>query len=182
VSLVAAPDELVGHPRANAEVSVRALDPVEGADADAWQQVEDLQVANREQGHSEEDHRAYVRQRQADRRTRFVAGDGAWFVAELPDGTVAASCGVIVTDGRGRFQTVDTAQAHRRRGIASRLVHDAGHEAVARFGARQLVIVADAAYHALALYESLGFVRREQITGMCWWPGAPNAAHHPDRG
>jgi ribosomal protein S18 acetylase RimI-like enzyme len=76
----------------------------------------------------------------------------------------------MVTEGRGRYQAVETALAHRRRGIASRLVADVARHAAENYGAEQLVIVADVAYHALALYESLGFERREHVFGVCRWP------------
>lgn len=181
VALIAEPEELVGHPRANEDVEVRALDPAPGADAELWRQVVELQVATREPGHEEEFHRRFVEARMAGRRQRFVAGDGAWYVA-LDGGQVVASCGVIVTAGRGRYQAVDTAESHRRRGIASRLVADAGRDAIARFGAERLVILAEADYHALPLYESLGFVPRERLVGACWWPGAPGADRHPSFG
>jgi ribosomal protein S18 acetylase RimI-like enzyme len=177
VALVAEPDELVDHPRANRDVSVRALD-IDG-DEELWAAVVELQVDSREEGHSEASYRRFVTARMEDRRVRFREGDGAWFVAQLPSGEVAASCGVVVTQGRGRYQAVDTAIAHRRLGIARRLVSEAGHVAVARFGARQLVIGADAEYHALALYESLGFTVRERCLALCWWPGAPGADAHP---
>jgi hypothetical protein len=61
-------------------------------------------------------------------------------------------------------------------------VHDAGRVAIEQFDAQHLVIVADADYHAKALYESLGFVERERQLAVCWWPGAPNAAAHPSWG
>jgi hypothetical protein len=32
------------------------------------------------------------------------------------------------------------------------------------------VIAADVGYHALGLYESLGFERREHVAGVCLWP------------
>ncbi|MCW2955485.1 MAG: GCN5-related N-acetyltransferase [Thermoleophilia bacterium] len=181
VALVAAPDELLAHARASDEVQIRRLDPAPGADEALWVAAEQLQVDNREPGHTETDHRAFVQARQADRRQLFRAGRGGWFVAVTPDGDVAAACGIVVTDGRARYQSVDTAEAFRRRGIASRLVHDVGVAAVRDFRADRLVIVADANYHALALYESLGFVSLERTVSACWWPGAPRAAQHPTR-
>jgi hypothetical protein len=73
----------------------------------------------------------------------FVRGAGAWYVAIDPaSGDLAASCGVVVTEERGRFQLVDTALAFRRRGICSRLVVEAAQRS-AHHGAKRLVIVAD---------------------------------------
>jgi ribosomal protein S18 acetylase RimI-like enzyme len=82
----------------------------------------------------------------------------------------SVSCGAVVTAGRGRFQAVDTALAHRPRGIASRLVVEAARRASEDDGAKRLVIVADADYHALELDESLGFTRAEHVFGVRLWP------------
>ncbi len=180
VALVAEPHELHAHARANADVRVRALDP--HADEALWDAVVDLQVAAREEGHTEAEYRRFAQSRMEDRLVRFRQGDGAWLVAQLESGEVVGSCGVVVTQGRARFQAVDTVPEHRRRGIATRIVHDAGKLAIDRFAAEHLVIVADANYHALPLYESLGFVERERCLAVCWWPGAPRAATHPEWG
>jgi ribosomal protein S18 acetylase RimI-like enzyme len=75
-----------------------------------------------------------------------------------------------VTGGRGRFQVVDTALAYRRRGICSRLVVEAARRSTDRHGAERFVIAADPDYHALGLYESLGFRRKERVAGVCRWP------------
>lgn len=177
VALVAEPHELRAHARASDDVTIRVLDPEE--DGDLWNAVLDLQVEAREPGHTESEYRRFVTARMRDRRIRFRDGEGAWVVALDSTGRVVSSCGVVITEGRCRFQAVDTAPSHRRRGIATRLVHEAGRIAIERFGARQLVIVADVNYHAKALYESLGFVERERKLAVCWWPGAEHAAKHP---
>ena len=160
VALVAGPGELEPHPRENREIEIRAL--AADGDEELWRSVLELQVANRDQRHDDEArYRAYITRRLADLRALFRAGRGSWYAALTPAGEVAACCGIVVTEGRGRYQAVDTAVPHRRRGIASRLLVEAARHAEAHHGARQLVIVADANYHALDLYESLGFARRE---------------------
>ena len=171
IGLVAEAGEVVPHGRENREVVVRALDPAPGADEDLWEAVVDLQVASRDEGHDEDSFRSFARSRVRGRRELFRAGRGGWYVAIDPgSGDVAASCGVVVTGGRGRYQVVDTALEYRRRGIASRLVAEAAHHAEAEHGAERLVIAADPDYHALGLYESLGFQRRERVAGVCRWP------------
>jgi ribosomal protein S18 acetylase RimI-like enzyme len=171
VGLVAELAQVNDHPRANREVIVRALDPAAGADAKLWAAVIELQVAGREEGHAEERYRAFTLARLADRRAHFVEGRGAWYVALDPtNGAVAASCGIVVTAGRGRYQVVDTAPAYRRQGVASRLLVDAARCSADVHGAERFVIAADANYHALGLYESLGFVRQERVGGVCRWP------------
>lgn len=61
---------------------------------------------------------------------------------------------------------MDTAEAHRGRGICSRLVVAAAHHAAQHYAAGRLVIAADPDYHALGLYESLGFTRTEEVAGV----------------
>jgi ribosomal protein S18 acetylase RimI-like enzyme len=166
-------DQLVPHPRENRDVIVQALDSAIGADEALWDAAVELQVAGREAGHEENGYRWFARARLDDVRALFRAGRGAWYVAIEPStGDVVGSCGVVVTAGRGRFQAVDTAPAHRRRGISSRLVVEAARRASADYGAKRFVIVADAEYHALGLYESLGFERAELVFGVCLWPRA----------
>jgi ribosomal protein S18 acetylase RimI-like enzyme len=180
ITLVAMPDEIQPHPRANNEVVVRKLDPAVGEDEALWDSVFELQTANREDGHDEARYLAFSRARGRDLRVLFEAGSGAWFVALDPQsGDVVGSCGVVVTGGRGRFQAVDTAVAHRRCGICSRLVVEAAQRAVADYGAERLVIVADVGYHALGLYESLGFKRQEHSFATCSWPEAPSGSSTP---
>jgi ribosomal protein S18 acetylase RimI-like enzyme len=171
IGLVARPDQLHHHARESRDVAVRPLDPAPGADDELWEAVVELQVAGRDEGHDEAGYRAFVHASRAARRAGFESRPGAWYVAIDPSsGEVAASCGIVVTDGRGRFQAVDTALAYRRRGICSRLIVDAAEHSAAVHGAERFVIVADAGYHALRLYESLGFERAEHVVGVCRWP------------
>jgi ribosomal protein S18 acetylase RimI-like enzyme len=176
IGLVANADDIQPHPRENRGVVVRTVDPAEGADEALWQAVLELQTANREEGHEEAEYLAFSRARLRDLRVHLVDGRGAWFVAiDEASGTVAASCGIIVTGTRGRFQAVDTALAYRRRGICSRLVVEAARHATEQYDAERFVIVADVGYHALGLYESLGFKRKEHVFGAFTWPESPKA-------
>ncbi|MDQ6728729.1 MAG: GNAT family N-acetyltransferase [Actinomycetota bacterium] len=168
VALICTPGELRPHPRADQTVRIRALDPSPGADLGLWDQVTDVQADDRS---AEEPRaaRAFVEQRMADLRELFRDGRGAWYAA-LAGGRVVAGCGIVVTAGRGRYQSVDTLGSFRRRGICSRLVVAAGHHAAEHYGAQRLVICADVHYHALGLYESLGFARAEHTAGVCLPP------------
>jgi GNAT superfamily N-acetyltransferase len=164
----------VSHARENREVTVRALDSAIGVDEALWDAVVELQLANREDdGLDKGEHRAFIRARLEGLRALFLAGRGAWYVAIEPTtGDLVASCGIVVTAGRGRFQLVDTAPSHRRRGISSRLVVEAARRASIEHGATRFVIEADPGYHAIGLYESLGFERAEVVVGACLWQRA----------
>lgn len=140
------------------------LDP--DGDAHLWEAVIDVQMASSDEqwhGSLRAYHLEFLRRRQEEHRTIFRGGRGAWYVALL-DGVVAASLGIVVTDRRARYQTVDTAEAFRRRGIASRLLVDAARDAMSKHEIDHFVIAADPDYHAIGIYEGLGFVRAEAVT------------------
>jgi ribosomal protein S18 acetylase RimI-like enzyme len=162
--LVGTPDQIHPHPRANAEVEVVALDPAPGRDEGLWEQVTELQLAQAPGEVASDYHRSFLTTRQRQLRERFQAGDGYWYVA-LDDGRVVGSLGIVVTDARARYQLVDTAASHRRRGVATRLVVDGARHAASRHPIDTFVIAADPDYHALAIYESVGFTRGELVTG-----------------
>ena len=147
-----------------------ALDP--DGDEGLWAAVLEVQIAGRDEVFVDEDsYRIFARGRQAGLRELLRAGHGAWYTAvDPPTGEVAGSLGIVVTGPRGRYQAVDTAAAHRRKGVASRLVVEASRHSAVTFGTKRFVIVADADYHALALYESLGFERRERVCGAALRP------------
>ena len=164
VGLLSAPADLRPHPRQNQDVRVQSLSE---ADDDLWEQVVQLQLATGDR-HLEE---LFIRRRLHDLRVLFQAGRGGWYVARDPvTDEVVGSLGIVVTGGRARFQTVDTAPAHQRRGICSRLVVDAAGDAARRWAVSEFAIVAERAYHALGLYESLGFQAREFACGVCRRP------------
>jgi ribosomal protein S18 acetylase RimI-like enzyme len=172
VGMIATPEEIQPHPRANRDVMVKALDPRQGGpDEPLWNQVQEIQVIGRdvEQLPDEEVHRVFTVGRQNEYRSMFRAGAGAWYVA-LDGDVVAGSMGIVVTGGRARYQAVDTAVTHRRQGICSRLLVDAARHAVSTYGAERLVIVADPDYHAAGIYESVGFRPVERVCGVCRQP------------
>lgn len=161
--LIARPEQIRAHPGANREVEVRPLDPA--GDEPLWAAVRDVQMAGaREEFQASEYHRGFVEIRQRELREIFAGGRGSWYVALL-DGAVAGSLGIVVTDRRARYQTVDTAAAHRRRGVARRLVVDAARDALRKHPIDHFVIAADPDYHAIGIYEGLGFDRVELVAG-----------------
>jgi GNAT superfamily N-acetyltransferase len=169
VGLTAAPEEIARATARDGEFEVVVLD----AASAEWDGVIDLQLdQNRhdDDPHPADAHERFVRARVADLRRLIGAGRGAWFVAR--DGPlVIGSLGVIVTGGRARYQAVDTRTSHRRRGVATRLVTEAAAWTTAHHDVRQFVIVADPDYHAVDLYEKLGFRRAERVTGVWSAPG-----------
>lgn len=130
----------------NADAELRPL----SSDAD-WAARLELTMAVKDYGLE------YSSRDNANRRRQFESGHGAWFGAFL-GGRLVASMGVFNTGaGLGRFQTVDTHPDFERRGLCGTLLHFAGQYALEKLKVTELVIVADPAYHAQRIYESVGF-------------------------
>ena len=150
--------------RHNDEVVIRPL-----ATDDEWRQALENQVAYREDGHSEAGWRAYKGPQMARYRRMADAGRGWWFGAFLADRLVA-DLGIFRDEAAplARFQSVGTHPDFRRRGICGALVYLAAQYALARMNVATLVMLADEAYHAARIYESVGFRPTEHIVGTEW--------------
>ena len=111
---------------------------------------------------SESTFMAFARQKNAQERRLVDAGRGARFGAFVED-TLVSTAGVFVTEeGVARFQSVETSSDHRRRGLASAVVHAAGQHALDHLAVRTLVIVADTDGAAIGLYRRLGLTDVER--------------------
>jgi GNAT superfamily N-acetyltransferase len=105
---------------------------------------------------------AFIERQMRATRLACEQGKGAWFGAFLGS-AMCAGVGIFNTwSGYARFQNVDTHPAHRRQGLGSNLVFAAAHFAITEFGARNLVLAAVPDYHAMTMYQSLGFVECER--------------------
>ena len=129
---------------------------------DDWAQATRLRIACDDHFTMTAEHQQFLERKVAEHRRICDAGHGAWFGAFV-EGRMRAGAGLF-SDGSGlaRFQDVETHPSYRRRGLASSLVHQAGHWGLHQLGARTLVIVADPGYHAIRLYRALGFADAER--------------------
>ena len=110
VGLIATPEQIVSHPRANREVSIRTLDPAEGADLEAWSEVVELQVAGHNPNVTEDEAREFCdgpRRRVPRALSSEAAARG--MSRPTPSGTVVASCGSSPTASGRASRSVDTA-------------------------------------------------------------------------
>jgi len=125
-------------------------------DDDDWAQAVEVRLEVYEEAENDEQ-RAFIERQLAESRDICERGEGGWFGA-FADGQLVSSLGVIrAVPDVGRYQTVETLDAYRRRGLAGRLLFEASRWAANALGVRRLVICADPEYHALRLYEALGF-------------------------
>jgi GNAT superfamily N-acetyltransferase len=158
-------------PRASLDVTIRSL----SAEAE-FQQVIEQQVISRDEGHEENAYRTFRIFMMERYRRMEQAGLGHWYGAFLDDRLVA-DLGVF-HDGRGlgRYQSVETHPDFRKRGIAGRMVYEAGRQAMSEYGLDTLVIIAEADSSPSRLYESAGFKPVERNVGLLWWARSPQAA------
>lgn len=128
---------------------------------DDWAQAVDVRLEVYEETEDDE-HRAFVERQLAESRAICERGEGGWFGA-FADGRLVATLGLIrALPDTGRYQAVETLQTYRRRGLAGRLLYEASRWGVDMLGLNRFVICADPVYHALRLYQSLGFTVTEQ--------------------
>lgn len=125
---------------------------------DDWAQALELRAAVHE---NERSTRTFLEGQVRSSRQLTEDGHASWFGA-FRDGRLVSTLG-IAGDGRGlaRYQNVETHPDWRRRGLAGRLVYDAGTFALEQLGAKTLVMVADPDYSAIRLYRALGFTDSE---------------------
>ncbi len=100
-------------------------------------------------------------------RAMEAAGLGHWYGGFI-DGQLVTSLGLFHKNGLGRFQSVATHPAHQRKGYCQTLVYEVSKQALASGEAQTLVMCADPGYHAIKIYESVGFVQQALEHGVSW--------------
>jgi len=95
-------------------------------------------------------------------------GHGDWYGGFF-EGRLVCGLGLFSGKSLGRFQIVCTHPDFQRRGFAGTLVYHAAQRALCELGVLELVMCADPDYHAIRIYEDVGFVRRETEYGVYWW-------------
>lgn len=98
---------------------------------------------------------AFAIERNSSRRKLCATGDAAWFGAYLEDELVA-SLGIVRCGNIARYQSVETNEAHRRKGLASHLLGLAASWSQ-RKGSESWVIVTEEANAAGRVYRRAGF-------------------------
>ena len=98
-----------------------------------------------------------------------TAGLGHWFGAFL-NAKLIADCGLYCFNNIGRYQAVGTHPDFRKRGVCGNLIYESAQFGFEKLGTKTLVMVAEPAYHAAQVYESVGFKPSEKAVGMYKYP------------
>jgi ribosomal protein S18 acetylase RimI-like enzyme len=114
----------------------------------------ELEYANGDR--HDEEFRSFLHRRAAWQQ-QLVASGRAHFFGAFDGGSLVGSLGIVPLGARARYQDVQTAASHRRRGIASALLALAAQSVPGR----ELVIVAEQDGAAARLYERVGFHTHE---------------------
>lgn len=160
-SVVMVAEKIVTPSKFNSDLIIRSIEK-----ESEWQMVIDNQVRCRADHFDEAPYRKFAVRKMADYRLMIKQNKGEWFGAFLGEQLVG-DLGVFAENGLGRFQTVGTHPDFRRKGVCSTLIHQSCLYALEKMNVTRLVIVADPAYHAAKIYESVGFVNQEIQVGLC---------------
>lgn len=115
--------------------------------------------------HHDESFRQFLHRRAAWKQ-RLVETGRARFWGAFDGATLVASLGLVPLGTRARYQDVQTAATHRRRGIASALLARAARAQPAN----ELVIVAEPDSAAARVYERAGFRTVERTASALRYP------------
>lgn len=123
-----------------------------------WEQWTQHEIRERPTVFSEASFKAYLLNRRNVYKTMITQEMGN-FYGVFRDGKLLAAAGLYIFDKIGRFQQVRTIESARRQGLCKRLIQHI--YTVNMLQMEEAVIVADEDYHALKIYEGLGFRTRE---------------------
>lgn len=135
-----------------------------------WEGMISNQIACRPDGFELGPYELFKRRQATAYRALAERGAGDWWGAFLGDELVA-DCGLFFTGSLGRFQSVGTHPAWRRRGICAALIHEVSRRGLAR--GHTLVMVAGTDEPAERIYRSVGYVPTERQHGVCRRPSNP---------
>lgn len=160
-SSVMVADNIVLPPKLNSELVVRPILTEED-----WGAILENHVACRAEHFDEKPYRKFAARKISDYRLMIKKNKGLWMGAFLGNKLVG-DLGLFVENGLGRFQNVGTHPDFRRQGVCSTLLYQTAIMALQKMNVNKLVIVADPLYHAIKIYESVGFKTTETFIGMC---------------
>ncbi|MEX2322115.1 MAG: GNAT family N-acetyltransferase [Saccharospirillum sp.] len=163
-------DALITPHRLNTDVRIKPFSD----DESIWSQWREIAVTERDAGHEEADYRTYLAGREKTYRALERSGYGDFFGAFEGDCLVGYA-GVFALNDLARYQQVQVIPGYQNQGIARTLIHYLA-QWVAVKASRQ-IIIADADYHASALYQSLGFSLSQREGCLCQWPGYVSPDH-----
>jgi ribosomal protein S18 acetylase RimI-like enzyme len=155
--------KVIRPPKFNEELEVRII-----SGQDEWRQMIRVQVASSGDHLSKAEWESFSVKQSGRYQAMEKTGMGHWYGGFF-EGKLVAGLGLFHRDGLGRFQTVSTDPEFQRKGFCQTLVYLSSQQALASGKVSQLVMCADPAYHAIKIYESVGFKQQHLEHGVYWW-------------
>lgn len=133
-----------------------------------WDKVIENQVMSKKFEFAADEYFHFKEQQFSAYRKMSDAKLGEWYGAYI-DGQLAGDLGLYFAGSVGRFQAVETNPFFRRQGVCSTLLYEASKLAFEEWKLRELVLVADPEYHAVNVYQDVGFKPVERMQSMYWY-------------
>ncbi len=163
VKAVLTSEHVVPPPKLNLEMEVRTLQTTE-----EWQSMIELQVRSAHDNLPRHEWESFYTSQSLRYQKMSKAGLGNWYGGFM-NGKLVAGLGLFYAHGIGRFQIVCTDPNVRRQGLCGTLVYKSALQVFAENKVKTLVMCADPDYHAIKIYESVGFKRQKLEYGVYWW-------------
>ena len=142
------------------------------ATSNEWDELVGLEVRSAHDNMPPVEWEKFYRSQNSRYQAMANAGLGNWYGGFL-DGKLVTTLGIFHraqdVNGIGRFQSVGTDPDFRRQGLCGTLVYLAAEHAFKTMPIKDLVMCADPDYHAIKIYESVGFKRTSTEYGVYWW-------------
>lgn len=135
---------------------------------DEWERMIQVQVGSSHGHLSRSSWESFYRDQSHRYKAMAKAGLGHWFGGFFEDELVAG-LGIFCRERLARFQTVCTDPKFQRRGFCATIVFESMRQILRSHSIDTFVMCADPDYHAIRIYESVGFVRQAQEHGVYWW-------------
>lgn len=160
--------KVVRPPKFNESVKVRTL-----RGSGEWERMIEIQIASAHDHLSPAEWASFYRKQAVRYQQMEKAGFGKWYGAFIDD-ILVGGLGIFHRNRLGRFQTVSTHPEYQRQGICQTLVYQASQSALSEGHVKDLVMCADPDYHAIKIYEMVGFKHRLTEHGVYWWDKEKN--------
>ncbi len=157
---------VVKPPKLNEQLQVKVI-----SSSDDWEDMIQIQMASAHDHLSLSEWESFYRKQATRYQEMEKAGFGHWYGGFF-EGKLVSGLGIFHRNGLGRFQTVSTHPDFQRRGFCQTLVYLSSLKALNSGHVEELVMCADPDYHAIKIYESVGFQRRALEHGVYWWDKA----------
>ena len=151
------------NPKNNEKIEVRVIDLNE-----YLSRCVEIQVASATKEMSKKTWQEFYTKSMKKYLSLIEKGHGKWFGAFIND-VLVGSLGIFKSGDTARFQLVNTHPDFQRQGVCSTLMYESCLYAMGKMNASELVIVAEENYHAVKIYQSVGFKEVQKQPGLCWW-------------